>query len=196
MDAIPWAILTLLTNVFGLVTYLVIRYPEPRTCKKCGADLPIGFKRCPYCGSENQSVCPSCQCPLQANWIYCPSCGFRIPIPDAEANHFEGVVSVSGSVLDAASGRPIQGAAVRIDSKKENRSTITDSAGLYVISELPVRPYVVEATADGYNTESRGYVPISCRGRAIDFALRPIMNRSQDTVEEAAESSEQADRNA
>ena len=37
MEPMPWAMLTLLTNVVGLVTYLVIRYPDPRACPKCGA---------------------------------------------------------------------------------------------------------------------------------------------------------------
>ena len=50
MEPIPWALLTLMTNVVGLVTYLVIRYPDPRSCPKCGADLAVGLKRCPYCG--------------------------------------------------------------------------------------------------------------------------------------------------
>lgn len=177
MDAVPWGVLTLLTNVIGLVTYLVIRYPEPRVCGKCGATLGIGLKRCPYCGSETEKTCPQCQASVQPDWLFCPACAGKIPSSkpvQSEAVQSLAAISIFGSVIDVASGSQIAGAEVRIDSKRESRSTVTNDEGKFVIPDLSPRPYVLVASANGYVEKSKPYSPSPKGPAQVDFQLVPV----------------------
>ena len=181
MDAIPWAILTLVTNVFGLVTYLVIRYPNPQTCPQCGAYLSLGLKRCPFCGSEAEPSCPRCQSPVKSDWIYCPSCAAQIPSVEQtveKPQHRPPTMSVRGTVVDAVSGSPINGAVVRVDSKKLNISTETDATGRYLFTDLEPRSYVFIASAPGYAIETKAYLPNASIGPVqLHFSLYPVSKR-------------------
>lgn len=69
-----WAILTLLTNIVGLLVYLVVR-PEYTICRNCGKQLSMKFVICPYCGTQNREQCPSCKEVLEEEWVACPYCG-------------------------------------------------------------------------------------------------------------------------
>jgi hypothetical protein len=156
MDAVPWGILTLLTNVIGLATYLVIRYPDPRSCPMCGAELSTGLKRCPYCGTETEPVCPQCQSQVQPDWIYCPSCSAKLPTLEAKPET-PAMISITGSVLDSKTGAPIAGAVVGIDSKVSNTTTTTDDFGRFVLSNLQPRPWVIIASAEGYVPQAKPF---------------------------------------
>ena len=79
MAAPAWGLLTLAMNVFGLVTYLVVRYPDPIQCEGCGRPLEPGVRMCPYCGAVTERVCPSCGAPIGVDWQFCPSCACVIP---------------------------------------------------------------------------------------------------------------------
>jgi RNA polymerase subunit RPABC4/transcription elongation factor Spt4 len=183
MEATPWAILTLVTNVVGLVTYLVIRYPEPHTCEHCGANLQMGLKRCPYCGSETELACPRCQAPIRADWLYCPACAAQLPKAQPSSQPAEApisqptsrpAVSIMGTVTDAATGLPIAEAQVRIDSKTDTASTAADSQGKFALTDLEPRPYVVLASAEGYAPATRGFTPSATGGGKLDFSLYPL----------------------
>ncbi|MCS6862648.1 MAG: hypothetical protein NZT92_20275, partial [Abditibacteriales bacterium] len=50
MRATPWAFFTLLTNVIGLLTYLVVKSEMPPCCPQCRRELAREFAICPYCG--------------------------------------------------------------------------------------------------------------------------------------------------
>jgi len=172
MDAIPWAILTLLTNVFGLVTYLVIRYPDPRTCPQCRAYLTIGLKRCPYCGSEAEPTCPRCQAPVKTDWVFCPACAAQLPSPGAATDpQAAPLMAVSGSVVDAISGLPVPGAEVGADSKADRVFIQTDPLGRFMLSDLQPRPHVIVASAKGYAAEAKPFVPGD--SSQLHFSLRP-----------------------
>ena len=71
-----WSVLTLVSLVFGLAIYLILR-PEQGTkgvCQNCGRTTG-GEKYCPYCGSPATSdFCPKCGYPARAEWTYCPNC--------------------------------------------------------------------------------------------------------------------------
>lgn len=184
MDAIPWAIITLITNVVGLVTYLVIRYPDPRVCTQCGASLTTGLKRCPYCGSEAEPSCPRCQASVRPDWVYCPSCSSRLPAaqtadapPSATDREARISLSASGTVVDASTGAPIEGALVRVDSRTESPSTLTDPLGRFVLSGLEPRAYVLVAEADGYSQEARAFSPDTAGAGRAHFGLRPAQLR-------------------
>lgn len=181
MEPVPWAMLTLVTNVFGLVTYLVIRYPDPRSCPKCGAYLSTGLKRCPYCGSEAEPTCPRCQAPIRTDWVYCPACAAQLPILKAqepgaapEPSSSTPVLSISGMVTDALTGSPIPSAEVRVDSKIDTRATTTDAQGRYRLVDLAPRPYVLLASAEGYTREAKAYTPGTGTPAQVHFSLFPI----------------------
>jgi len=179
MDAVPWALLTLLTNVFGLVTYLVIRYPDPRACSQCGAYLTVGLKRCPYCGSEAERTCPRCQASVKADWVYCPACASQLPAmqPSASAADEQPdttpLLTLQGTVTDAATKSPIPGAEVRVDSKREGAATTTDPLGRFVLADLDPRPYVILASAKGYAQDAKAYIPSPAGAGRVDLALYP-----------------------
>lgn len=158
MEAVPWALLTLLTNVFGLVTYLVIRYPDPGACRSCGAYLTAGQKHCPYCGSEAGLICPQCNTPLRAEWAYCPACATQLSAPPAQPKQDQPPNSVAGMVSDVA-GNPIAEAEVRVDSKADGLKAKTDASGRYRLENLELRPYVLIASAKGFEEASKAYTP-------------------------------------
>ncbi|NLG89298.1 MAG: zinc ribbon domain-containing protein [Clostridiaceae bacterium] len=72
-----WGILTAVTNIVGLIIYILTR-PENPTCKSCGELLNTKHIYCPYCGSENKQICHSCRTVLEKNWLACPNCGRKI----------------------------------------------------------------------------------------------------------------------
>ncbi len=170
MDGMPWAVLTLVTNVVGLVTYLVIRYPDPRLCAFCGQSVPVGLKYCPHCGSEAEPMCPHCQAAIKPEWQFCPVCAARLSAADAEPARTTPGVTLTGSVLDAIEGTPIEGALVQIDSAADKESATTDSLGRFELAGLDERPYVLVASRDGYASQARPYSP-GTKDRHIRFSL-------------------------
>lgn len=171
MEAVPWALLTLLTNVFGLVTYLVIRYPDPGACRTCGAYLTAGQKHCPYCGSEAGLNCPQCKAPIQSHWAYCPACSAQLTAPPTQPKQPQPANFVEGMVADAATGNPIAGAEVRVDSKADGLKAVADDCGKYRLENLDPRPYVLIASANGFEEATNAYKP----GMAeVGFCLKPV----------------------
>lgn len=173
MEPVPWALLTLLTNVFGLVTYLVIRYPDPGACRQCGAYLAIGQKHCPYCGSEAGLICPQCKAPLRAEWAYCPACAMQLSVPVAQPKTEQIPNCVEGIVSDASTGNPISGAEVRVDSKSDGLKAETDASGRYRLENLEPRPYVLVASAKGYEEAAKAYKPGMSE---MSFSLKTLPN--------------------
>jgi RNA polymerase subunit RPABC4/transcription elongation factor Spt4 len=172
MDAVPWGVLTLVTNVIGVVTYLVIRYPDPRTCSQCGAGLSTGLKRCPYCGTETEPVCPQCQSPVRPDWVYCPVCAVKLPVPEAKPQP-PAMVSISGNVVDARTGSPIAGAEITIDSKTAVATASTDDTGRFVLTNLSPRPYVLVASMDGYVPQAKPCAVQANGPLQVSFSLGP-----------------------
>jgi len=179
MDAVPWAMLALVTNLIGLVTYLVIRYPDPKSCPQCGAALPMALKRCPYCGAEAELACPRCQSPVKPDWIYCPACAARLPGAQAPAAATAAQVSVTGTVTDALTSSPVESGEVRIDSKEGGRSTVTDAQGRFVLSGLEPQPYVLIASAPGYVSEPKACTPNPSGAVQLHFSLHPSASPSE-----------------
>ena len=172
MEGVPWALLTLLTNVFGLATYLVIRYPEPGACRQCGAYLTAGQKHCPHCGTPALLACPQCKAALRPEWAFCPSCSAQLTTPVTRATQPQPASFIEGMVADS-SGNPISGAEVRIDSKSDGLSCLTDGSGRFRLNDLEPRPYVLLASAKGYEEEAKAYTPGT--GQA-DFRLKTLQS--------------------
>jgi RNA polymerase subunit RPABC4/transcription elongation factor Spt4/cbb3-type cytochrome oxidase subunit 3 len=85
-----WGILTAITNIIGLIIYILTR-PENPACKNCGEPLTTKHIYCPYCGAENKQMCHSCRTILEKNWLACPTCGQKI-----ESERPEALVIVDG----------------------------------------------------------------------------------------------------
>lgn len=173
MDGVPWAVLTLITNVIGLVTYLVIRYPDPRMCSHCGKSVAVGLKYCPFCGLEIEKMCPHCQSPVKPGWQYCPVCSARLVLDEStqpQSAQATGI-TISGSVLNASKSGPIVNAVVKIDSRGVDISTVTDSLGRFDLMGLDQRPYVIVASAEGYVPQAKSYQPADDANKRICFIL-------------------------
>ena len=83
LDRAPlWALLVLLSNVVGLVIYLIAR-PDAvlRDCARCGAAMRPEWRVCARCGNETNAPrsCPSCSTPTQRDWRHCPKCKAELP---------------------------------------------------------------------------------------------------------------------
>lgn len=186
MSAVPWAVLTLVTNIIGLVTYLVIRYPDPRMCLQCGAELPNGVKRCPYCGVETEPICPHCESPVQPDWAFCPACAGKLPDMTIKPAS-PATVSISGNVIDSTTGSPVPGAEVRIDSRTLPVSASADASGRFVLPNLSPRPYVLVASADGYTEQVKTYEPQPNGPSQVSFSLVPKREARRETAESSVD---------
>lgn len=79
-----WGVLTLLTNVVGLVVYLAVR-PSIHRCGNCQEVLEDDYAYCPMCGARNRGKCPGCGALVEDAWSHCPHCGKEIHAPDLAA---------------------------------------------------------------------------------------------------------------
>lgn len=71
-----WSILTLVSLIFGLTVYLILRPDEggATICQSCGRGTK-GGRYCPYCGAVNSDeFCQKCGYPTRAEWTFCPNC--------------------------------------------------------------------------------------------------------------------------
>jgi len=76
-----WALLTLISLIFGLVIYLITRPSTIKTlnCPHCENELNGTRAYCPYCGYDLTSTfCQQCEYPIKAGWKFCPSCRTEI----------------------------------------------------------------------------------------------------------------------
>ncbi len=78
--------------------------------------------------------------------------------------------SIGGTVTDASDGTPLDGASIRIEGS--NQGAITDANGEYVILNVDVGTYNIEASYIGFNTEKVTGVRVSVDSRTkINFEL-------------------------
>jgi predicted amidophosphoribosyltransferase len=43
-------------------------------CSSCGSKGRLEYHICPYCGYKRDDLCPSCEKPVEKDWLYCPNC--------------------------------------------------------------------------------------------------------------------------
>ncbi len=102
--------------------------------------------------------------------------------------------TISGKVIDATTGDPIDGAEVELESVELGQilSTDTNPAGRYSISEVPAGAQFVTASADGYKSETVGADISDEEGISIDFTLQPI-DEAEDEADEEEDIEERDD---
>lgn len=90
---------------------------------------------------------------------------------------------ISGTVSDATTGEPIEGAVVQVDGVDPVLSTQTDASGEYEIGDVPVGEQSVTASADGYESETVGAEVSETEGASVGFTLQPLDVEEQEPVE-------------
>jgi hypothetical protein len=96
-------IVIILTPLFGLLLYLIIRPTKTLTekylesiqlqildeegkkdsmekCPSCNKHINKEYKFCPHCAVKLQKICFSCKKMYQTNWDICPYCGKKEPM--------------------------------------------------------------------------------------------------------------------
>ncbi|PKB71644.1 MAG: hypothetical protein BZY87_04590 [SAR202 cluster bacterium Io17-Chloro-G6] len=95
--------------------------------------------------------------------------------------------SISGFVIDATTGFPIEGAEVQLESDLgQILSTVTNASGEYSVGEVPAGAQVVTASAEGYESESVGADISDDEGSTVDFTLQPL-DEEEEEGDEAEE---------
>ena len=74
LAAAAWGILTLFTNLAGVLIYVIYKYTNA-ICAKCGTVQSKKNTFCAHCGHKIGISCPHCGEILSPNDNYCPKCG-------------------------------------------------------------------------------------------------------------------------
>ncbi len=95
--------------------------------------------------------------------------------------------AIQGSVLDST-GAAVPGATVTVTSVDTNlsREAITDDAGNYLVSELPLGAYKVTASKTGFRTETMSGIQVTvAAAQRVDLRLSP--GETRETIEVQAD---------
>ena len=72
-----WTAAVALTNIVGLLAYLLFGRVTATSCYECGQAVNDQQKFCPYCRVHLKAECLNCGQPLGRNWRYCAICGTK-----------------------------------------------------------------------------------------------------------------------
>jgi len=81
---------------------------------------------------------------------------------------------IAGTVTDAATGNPISGARLEIDSPSQAVTATTDARGHFVAFSLQPGDYTITVEKSGYDTHSgSGYAVSADQTQQYDISLTP-----------------------
>ncbi|MDD4431661.1 MAG: zinc ribbon domain-containing protein [Bacteroidales bacterium] len=72
-----WGIIVLLTNIAGVIVYLLYKRGNA-TCTECGASQSKSHIYCSSCGAKLGETCENCGAYISKRDVYCPNCGKKI----------------------------------------------------------------------------------------------------------------------
>ncbi|MEA5038265.1 MAG: zinc ribbon domain-containing protein [Clostridiaceae bacterium] len=72
-----WGIIVLLTNVVGIIVYLLYKR-ENAACSVCGASQSRQHLYCTSCGAKLGATCKNCGAHIGKKDLFCPNCGGKI----------------------------------------------------------------------------------------------------------------------
>src|SRR5579875_2004086 len=95
---------------------------------------------------------------------------------------------ISGTVRDQ-SGAVVPNAEIRLQNTQMGfvRTTVTNSTGTYVMTQIPPGSYSITVTASGFTTQSRTGIALAIsQNTTFDFALQPGSTTQTVTVSGSA----------
>ena len=81
MNAVLWCLIAaLVPSLIGLIIYMLVRgnYSDLR-CPSCNTPVQEQFVICPNCGNKLRPSCPNCAMPVEEDWKMCPRCTTPLP---------------------------------------------------------------------------------------------------------------------
>ena len=77
--------------------------------------------------------------------------------------------AITGAVTNSADGSPIEAATVRVDT---GELAATDANGIYIITDVAAGDHLVEASADGFKSQTKTATVYENEETILDFALK------------------------
>ncbi len=119
------------------------------------------------CGSKAKPTAPTAGAPATEQPTAAPMSNTEATAPKAVSTG-----KIQGIITDAASGKPLEKAAVK--TNPESPGATTDADGKFEIADLPSGLYSVEASLDGYDVGYQGnLLVVAGATQALELALQP-----------------------
>lgn len=84
--------------------------------------------------------------------------------------------SISGTIVDAKTNRPVAGVVVQVASPSQTAKTTTDASGKFTFISLAPDTYVVSAEKNGYEAAAQSGVSVFAdQLQTLDFRLQPAL---------------------
>ncbi len=100
---------------------------------------------------------------------------------------------IYGVVVDSATGKILPGTEITLS---DGTTTVTSSAGIYFLPDLPLGEYEVRATKPGYRIKTGKTTITSDRDTALSFDLDPIFTSADEEKKEEPTAKKPTDNNA
>lgn len=88
--------------------------------------------------------------------------------------------SIQGTVVSSADSRPIPGASVT--TIPATVTVVTDTAGVFTITQVPVRSYTVNATASGYQAGTANVQVTAGAAASVTVTMAPVQGGQTGTI--------------
>jgi hypothetical protein len=92
--------------------------------------------------------------------------------------------TIKGTITNSSNGKPIEGVTVAVDS---GELMTTDINGNYIFMGIPTGAHLVEASAAGYQTQTKTATVSTNSETVVNFSLQPVKGRLGQTYRGAVE---------
>jgi hypothetical protein len=119
---------------------------------------------------------------------------FMLQTTVAATESNSGTGTVTGTVVDATTGEPIEDASVQVDNAEPTLSASTDESGVYMLGGVTADGQAFTASADGYESETVGGQVSDTEGITVNFTLTPLFEEEEELDSEGDGGKEARDR--